>query len=126
MSYKMACEHSDRIAVIVSQAGMMPLDRTLCQPTHPVSILHVHGTNNSTIHYNEGNIFGVVYPSAELSMGDWIANNGCSTGLQQNGALMDLVTTVDGPETTPYTASCPNGVDVSHWKMQDAPHTPTL
>ena len=37
---------------------------------------------------------------------------------------MDLVTTVGGSETTPYKATCPNGVDVSLWKMQNAGHVP--
>ena len=72
MSYKMACEHSDRITAIVSQAGMMVLDQTLCQPTNPVNILHIQGTQDSTIQYNGGNIFGVEYPSAELTVNSWI------------------------------------------------------
>lgn len=39
---------------------------------------------------------------------------------------MDLIATIPGPETTPFKATCPNGLDVSHWKMQDAIHTPTF
>jgi hypothetical protein len=33
---------------------------------------------------------------------------------------------VDGDETTPYTATCPVGVDVTFWVMEEAGHLPLL
>jgi polyhydroxybutyrate depolymerase len=41
MAYRLACELSDRIVAIGVQAGSLGIDD--CQPTEPVSVLHVHG-----------------------------------------------------------------------------------
>jgi polyhydroxybutyrate depolymerase len=39
MSYRMACDHADTIAAIVSLAGAPPADPAACRPTEPVAIL---------------------------------------------------------------------------------------
>jgi hypothetical protein len=33
---------------------------------------------------------------------------------------------VDGEDTTPYTATCPIGGDVTFWVMQEVGHVPKL
>ncbi|MCE9622672.1 MAG: phospholipase [Actinomycetia bacterium] len=42
MSYRLACELSDRIVAIGLQAGSLGIDE--CAPSQPVSVLHLHGT----------------------------------------------------------------------------------
>ena len=51
MSYRMACELSDRIAAIVSLAGSDFIGDMDCVPTQPVSVLQVHGDMDETIGY---------------------------------------------------------------------------
>ena len=58
MSYRMACEHADTIAAIVSLAGATYLDTDECDPTEPVSVLQIHGTAHDTIAFDGGSILG--------------------------------------------------------------------
>jgi Poly(3-hydroxybutyrate) depolymerase len=42
MSYRLACELSDKIVAIGVQAGSLEVDA--CHPSQPVSLIHIHGT----------------------------------------------------------------------------------
>jgi len=44
LTYRLACDLSDRIAAIASVSGAMRPDD--CQPARPVSVLEMHGTND--------------------------------------------------------------------------------
>lgn len=52
MTHRMACDHSDRIAAIVTLAGMQFKDQSMCKAKHPISFLHIHGTADVKILYN--------------------------------------------------------------------------
>ena len=61
MSHRMACDHADLIAGIVSLAGAayddppageLPLPR--CRPSEPVAVLEVHGMADGTVRYGSG------------------------------------------------------------------------
>ncbi|MEM8709961.1 MAG: alpha/beta fold hydrolase, partial [Planctomycetota bacterium] len=54
MSYRMACERSDKIASIASLAGATFSDPADCVGSGPVHILQIHGTNDATIAYGGG------------------------------------------------------------------------
>jgi polyhydroxybutyrate depolymerase len=54
MSYRMACDHADKIAAIASVGGAMYLDATKCEPSRPVNVLEVHGTADEVIPYDGG------------------------------------------------------------------------
>ncbi|HEU5447742.1 MAG TPA: alpha/beta fold hydrolase, partial [Acidimicrobiia bacterium] len=43
MSHRYACERADRVAAIVTLAGMQWKDQSQCRPSSPVSVLQVHG-----------------------------------------------------------------------------------
>lgn len=47
MSYRLACELSDKIVAIGVQSGALEIDN--CRPTHPVSVLHIHGSADRNI-----------------------------------------------------------------------------
>lgn len=47
MSYRLACEASDLFAGIGLQAGTLSIDT--CTPSHPVSLLHIHGTADENL-----------------------------------------------------------------------------
>ena len=59
MSYRLACDHADRIAAIVSISGATYADPDRCAPSEPVAVLEVHGTDDRTIPYDGGMWFGL-------------------------------------------------------------------
>ncbi len=126
MSYRMACDHADRIAAIVSLAGATFEDATQCTPSEPVSVLQIHGTLDGTIEYEGGNTPTGRYPSAEQTVSTWSNYNGCTTTTESRGAI-DLGLAIDGDETTKlaYTG-CPVDGEVELWTMVDGPHIPPL
>lgn len=127
MTYRMICDHADLFASAASLAGAMWNDATKCTPTSKVSVLQIHGTNDTTISYDGGVIKKATYPGAETTVNDWITFNGCTAGsLAVSGTAFDAETDLAGAETTPYSATCPAGVDVSLWKIQDGSHVPSF
>ena len=124
MVHRMACDHASRIAGIVSFAGMNFKDISLCKPSEPVNILQIHGTADDTILYNGGVIAGVEYPSVQDVLDDWISLNGCTANSLTDGTPFSILSDVAGAETTPKTATCPAGVSVEHWKMENGIHNP--
>jgi polyhydroxybutyrate depolymerase len=126
MSYRMACDHADKIAAVVGLAGAMPLDASKCQPSEPVSALAIHGTADSVIGYAGGQNFGNAYPSAEQTVMDWVAIDGCSQAAIP-GASIDLEGAIPGAETTVAKhAGCKAGTTVELWSIQGGAHVPTL
>lgn len=74
MSYRLACESSDRIAAIAPVAGTMT-DGSFdaCLPQRSVPVLHIHGTSDFVVNYNGG--FG--NKSVEQVLDYWIDFNAC-------------------------------------------------
>ena len=66
MAYRLACELSDRVAAIASVAGEMRLQE--CQPARPVSILEMHGTDDSSVPYDGG----------VAAIRRWVTLDGCT------------------------------------------------
>lgn len=55
MSYRLACELSDRITAMASVTGLMALSvEATCNPERPIPVLQIHGTNDATVPYNGG------------------------------------------------------------------------
>jgi polyhydroxybutyrate depolymerase len=127
MSYRMACEHADTIAAIVSLAGATYADASRCNPTSPVAVLQIHGTDDETISYNGGTLFGGgEYPSAETTVADWVALDGCSS-TPTSGPTRDLVSTIAGSETTSQIFDgCEPGGHVELWSVAGGVHVPVL
>ena len=63
MSYQLAYNNSESIAAIVSLAGASHADERAA-PKNPVHVLQIHGTDDSTIRYEGGDIQGNEYPGA--------------------------------------------------------------
>ncbi len=82
MSYRMACDHADEIAAIVSLAGAMWQDTSKCKESGPVNVLQIHGTADTEVLYNgasTGTGPGMgAYPSAQTSVEDWASFDGCA------------------------------------------------
>ena len=127
MSYRMACEHSDTIAAIASLAGAMRADADTCTPAQPVSVIQVHGTSDTTISYQGGQIGANPYPSAEQSVRGWQTLNGCATDATSSAGVYDLDEVIPGLDTDTVTYSgCRNATEVALWTIPNGPHSPQL
>lgn len=126
MAHRLACEHSELIAGIVSVAGATWSDATKCQPQSPVSVLQVHGTRDATIKYAGGTRHGGVHPGAEATLGTWAVKNGCTgKGLEKAGADLDLVSDLPRAETQREAfGGCPAGIGVELWRLREGSHIP--
>jgi polyhydroxybutyrate depolymerase len=133
MSYRMACDHADVVAAIVSIAGAMWEDTSRCTPTSPVSVLEVHGTADAEIHY-DGGVIGPIeggtqaatpYPGATTTVADWATFDRCATPPDTSQPPVDI----DGnPGTstsvTQYLAGCTTPTQVNLWTIQNEGHVP--
>ncbi len=126
MAHRMACEHADKIAAIISFAGAGFNSPGDCSPTEPVSVAQLHGTGDQTILYAGGiliqnNANQVVYPSAAATVANWAGYNGCDVGTEV-GAGID-VNAAPGDETQVVKhTGCPSGVDAELWTMVGTGH----
>lgn len=127
MSYRMACEHAETIAGIASLAGATFADTTDCNPSEPVSVLQVHGTNDKTIKYDGGSIATVEYPSAPETVQSWVAYNGCDTTPTISVNVLDLDGGVYGAESDVEAfGGCEQGSEVELWAIDGGSHIPGL
>lgn len=124
MSYRLACELSERVTAIVSLAGADFLGDTDCVPTLGVSVLQVHGTTDETIAY-AGNAY---YPAARDGVLRWAARDGCDATTSTAGAPLDLVSALPGAETTveQWNTGCAPGLDVELWSITGGTHIPSF
>lgn len=128
MSYRMACDHSEIIAGIISLAGGTFADPADCAALQPVHVLQIHGTSDSVILYNGGSLSGSPYPGAVATTQAWATNDGCDPSLVRTtlGAL-DLVSGAAAEtDILRSAAGCDIPGSAEHWRMNGAPHSPTL
>jgi polyhydroxybutyrate depolymerase len=87
MSYRLACELSDKITAIAPVDGNIPnMLLHECSPTRPVSVLAINNVNDPLVPFNGGEIYGHFHMvklgqvlSANESIGFWVNRNKCST-----------------------------------------------
>lgn len=84
MSFRLACELSEKIAAIAPVAGAMPLDlQYICQPSKPVSALIISGTEDPLVPWEGGEI---TYNNRKLgkvlsvpdTVSYWVGVNNCT------------------------------------------------
>jgi polyhydroxybutyrate depolymerase len=76
MAHRLAREAAGVFAAVSSVS--MPVLVPDAIPSRPVSVLHFHGTSDTTIDYDGGSLFGEEYISANESLSNWAAVNGCT------------------------------------------------
>ena len=137
MAHRYACDRAGTVAAIVTLAGMTWKDQVRCPAGSPggsgaspgaaVSVLHVHGRNDSTINYDGGATPEGTYPGALETVADWAAKDGCTGALAATGRRFDLDRTVPGDETAESAvAGCPGGTGVTLWTIEGGGHTPAF
>lgn len=127
MSYRLACEHADLFAAVVSIAGATFSDSGRCTPSSPVSVLQIHGDRDDTIEYEGGTLFGRAFPSAHDTVAQWAGHAGCTGALTSTSERLDLDSVLAGPETrVDRYAGCPSGVAVDLWTLEGGAHLPAF
>lgn len=123
MAYHLACERPDLFAAIASLAG--PTVGSSCAPSQPVSILHVHGTDDDQVLIGGGNFStGLPYQGAQAGLEQWAGLDGCGTSWQELEPL-DIEVDLEGAETiVTSNASCPDGIGLALWKIEGGGHNP--
>ena len=127
MAHRYACDRAAKVAAVVTLAGMTWKDQGHCPAGSPVSVLHVHGRNDTTVNYDGGATPEGAYPGAVETVGDWAAKDGCTGALADTGRRLDLERTVPGNETTESAMSCyPSGAAVTLWSTEGGGHVPAF
>jgi polyhydroxybutyrate depolymerase len=119
MAYRMACDHADQISAIGVLAGIVSTDPAACQPSQPVSVLHMHGTLDTEVPYDQTSD----YAGAMGSVTRWAGYDGCDA-TPAPGATADFDSDVAGDETQISTFSCPSGLGVELWTLTGSTHIP--
>mgnify|MGYP001247248579 CR=1 FL=1 len=122
MSHRMAADHPDTIAAIASLAGAAPAELSGPKPRRPVNILQIHGTGDTTIKYDGGEIADNAYPGALETVAKWAEYNGGAKAKSVRKKL-DLDKRVDGKETT---ITRYKKASVELWTIHDGRHVPAL
>ncbi len=119
MSYRLACELSDRIAAIASVTGAMTINTpSTCSPEHPVPVMEIHGTSDATVPYN-GNI---LFESVASAMTYWTTFN--ETDAMPIITDVDDIDPDDGSTVQHYFyGNGNNDVEVEHYKVNNGGHT---
>ena len=124
MTYKFACTYPNTVAAIAGLAGAMDIAPESCDAKSPVSVLHIHGTNDAVINYAGGKLFTNKYTGAQASTKRWAEIDRCSS-IPTTGNAFDLVSSLDGNETIPTIYTCPIA-SVELWSIQGGAHGPVL
>lgn len=121
MGHRMACDHADLVAGIVSIAGATHLDPSLCRPSQGVHIVNIHGTEDTIIRFDGGSFTGP-HPGAVETVRRWVDLNRC--GAPEMGGRIDADALTPGAETrvTRYVEGCRPGGTVEFWEMLGAGH----
>ncbi|MCB9283420.1 MAG: prolyl oligopeptidase family serine peptidase [Lewinellaceae bacterium] len=119
MSYKLACELTDRFAAIASVTGsMVPTEAAFCNPSHPIPVLEIHGTADPVVPYL-GLAFSLSIPDL-LDL--WIGKNGC-VGDPLVIPIPDInLLDASTADLIQYN-DCEEGTEVWHYKVYNGGHT---
>lgn len=128
MSHRMACDHADIVASIVSQAGATWYDPANCAPASPVHVLQVHGTADNVVLYGGGFLNGEPYPGAVTSVEQWAASGGCEIIGIETPPMLDLDAGSAGADTEVYRydTGCDLNGSAELWKILGGSHVPPL
>jgi polyhydroxybutyrate depolymerase len=114
LSYRLACELSDRIAAIGPVSGTQNI--ASCKPSHPVSVIHFHGTADAMVPYRGGygnGVSGVSFVSVGETIEFWIRSDGCpqTAAREETGTLIHDA-----------YAPCADGAAVELYTIKEWPH----
>ena len=125
MAYRFALDHPDKVAAVVSIAGLFNFPEF--PPSAPTSILQIHGTTDATVSYFGGTIVPgwefTEYPGVHEVVAYWAALAGCHGELSTYGAALDLDELIPGAETERQRyRGCRGNIFVELWTVHGSDH----
>ena len=132
MSHHMACKGMPGLRAVASLAGTSYVDESSCEGAPPVSVLHIHGTDDDVIRFDgdrgeDGEGEPAFYVGAREMAARWSRHAGCEwPDDAEPYAVLDLDASVPGAETRAYRveAGCAEGVVVELWEGVGSGHGP--
>ena len=134
MSYWMACQGLPGLRAVASLAGTSYMDDNACAGAAPVSVLHIHGTDDAVVRFDgvQGQPDalgkdGPGYADAPDMARRWAARAGCDgPEPAEPYALLDLDDYVPGAETQAYSykSGCEEGIRIELWASEGSGHSP--
>jgi polyhydroxybutyrate depolymerase len=121
MSYKFACSTEGVVTAIAGLAGSMDSSENNCA-NNPTNVLHIHGTDDQTILYGGGSLFGNPYLSVEATTAQWASINSCTKPRENS---IDLLESIEGAETSQVAYTCTNK-SLELWRINGGAHVPAL
>ena len=133
MAHRMACDHADKFASIVSVAGASFAEPSACKPTHPVHILQVHGSDDAVILYGGGALknydsdVGIRHPSALQTVRLWVDSHDIHP-VPEVGEVLDIADDKTGPETTvqSFGKLGESALTATLWTIHGSGHVPAF
>ena len=121
MSYRLACELSDKIAAIASVTGSMCENQiTSCSPNKPMPVMQIHGTADLTVSYEGGNFSE--FASIDDVVSYWVGLNNCDfnpiLNIVPDNNILDLCTVEHY-----FYDNGDNGSSVELYKIINGGHT---
>lgn len=116
MSYRLACELSNKIAAIAPNGCTMVVNED-CVPSRPVPVLHMHSRLDENVVYTGGygnGISGVYCPPLDSVFNVWSVNNGCTSSPQ--------VVVSNNAYTYTRWAPCNSNSSIHYYLTEDGGH----
>jgi polyhydroxybutyrate depolymerase len=113
MTNVLACKLSDRIAAFAIVSGAAHPIEGGCHPTHPVSILDIHGTHDNVVPYI-GNPANDYEPPISQWLEDWAKLDSCTNG--------PTILAQEARITSEKWTHCKEGATIIHYRIQGGIH----
>ena len=135
MSHHMACKGLPGLRAVASLAGTSYVDDSSCDGAPPVSVLHIHSTEDSVILYDgdatepdpKSGGETAFYAGAHDMVTRWSRRAGCDWPEDLRPyATIDLDQYVPGPETRTFRleSGCTEGITIELWTGEGSSHAP--
>lgn len=135
MAYHMACRGLPALQAVVSLAGTSYYEDSECEGAPPVSVLHIHGTDDGVILFEgdesepdpKGDGEPALYADAQEMVTRWAQRAGCNWPEHPVPyANRDLDQYVPGPETQAFRldSGCAEGINIELWVGEGSGHAP--
>ncbi|HKP55127.1 MAG TPA: PHB depolymerase family esterase [Polyangiales bacterium] len=126
MSQLLGCKAADLFAAIAPVAGPLIIAEDQCKPARPISMLAIHGSNDTLLGYEDGGFLplisvpGTVVPSAHASTAGWARRDQCASGPAAPTPKADWPREPISGGVVPGSG----GWIPDEWAMNSAPMTP--
>ena len=135
MSHHMACKGLPGLRAVASLAGTSYVEDSSCDGAPPVSVLHIHGTEDSVILFDgdatesdpKSGGEAAFYAGARDMVTRWSRRAGCDWPEDlQPYATLDMDQYVPGPETQAFRldSGCADGIGIELWTGVGSGHSP--